>query len=98
MVKPCGSCYHERPANGGAAVNSLHRELHMRRFLSHFLALIGVMATLVACSPTSIVLRQPTTGQVAECTSAWPYAVSVFGDVQSCAETYRQRGYVQQTP
>jgi len=70
----------------------------MRSLTSTVLFALGIAAVLAGCSPTSIVLRQPETGQVAECVSIWPQALNVFGDVPSCAETFLQQRYVQQTP
>jgi len=52
---------------------------------------------LAACSPTMIVLRQPATGQLAECSTGVLIA-SVIDNVEGCAQDYAQQGYQQQTP
>ena len=52
---------------------------------------------LAACSPTMVVLRQPATGQVAECSTGVLIA-SVIDDVDGCARDYAAQGYQQQTP
>ncbi|HYB08601.1 MAG TPA: hypothetical protein VEJ16_02895 [Alphaproteobacteria bacterium] len=70
----------------------------MRSFTSPVLFTLGIAAAVAGCSPTSVVLRQPETGQIAECVSIWSQFVNVFGDVDSCTQTFLQQRYVQQTP
>jgi len=52
---------------------------------------------LAACSPTMVVLRQPASGQVAEC-STEALVASLIDDVGGCAERYAAAGYQQQVP
>lgn len=62
------------------------------------LASLALLALgLAACSPTMIVLRQPATGQIAECSTS-VLVLSVLDDVEGCAQQYAQQGYQQQTP
>jgi len=44
-----------------------------------------------------IVLRQPATGQLAECSTGVLIA-SMIDNVEGCAQDYAQQGYQQQTP
>ena len=68
-------------------------EYRMRRLLCLGLLSLG----LAACSPTMVVLRQPATGQVAECSTGILIA-SVIDDVDGCARDYAAQGYQQQIP
>ncbi len=60
-----------------------------------YLALLSLV--LAACSPTMIVLRQPESGQIAEC-STQILVASVVDHIDDCAEAYKQKGYEQQIP
>jgi len=68
-------------------------EYRMRRLL--FLALLSLGPA--ACSPTMVVLRQPATGEVAECSTS-VLILSVIDDVDGCARDYAAQGYQQQIP
>ena len=62
------------------------------------LACLAVLVLgLGACSPTMIVLRQPKTGEIAEC-STKVLVASVLDHVEACAKRYAQEGYQQQIP
>lgn len=67
----------------------------MRSFICLLLLAVG----LAACGPTMIVLREPTTGQIAECSRGpLPQVTNVMGENEACAQSYRERGFQQQTP
>lgn len=56
------------------------------------LALVGLFQ-LAACGPTMVVLRDPATGQVAQCRGD-PWAWDPAGDTAACARGYVAAGYV----
>ncbi|HLI12023.1 MAG TPA: hypothetical protein VKY65_10535 [Alphaproteobacteria bacterium] len=57
-------------------------------------------AGLAACSPTFVVLRNPTTGQLAECRSEEDVAAlpKLELGTDRCAAAYEQQGFVKQVP
>jgi hypothetical protein len=66
--------------------------------MRHGLLLVTIALGLAACEPTMIVLRNPATGQVAECTTGLPQVIDVLGENQACADAYSQQGFQQQVP
>lgn len=63
-----------------------------------WLFMLFLFLALGACSPGMIVLRQPETGQLAECRATVPEALHVIPDTEPCAEGYEKQGYARLVP
>lgn len=61
------------------------------------LALVPFLAVLAGCGPTTIVLRDPTTGQMAQCHGD-PWGWNPPGEAADCAKGYQAAGYVRVGP
>jgi hypothetical protein len=55
------------------------------------LSLLGL--ALAACSPTQIVLRNPASGEIAECRSGLPEPLLYLDSIEPCAKAFEQQGY-----
>jgi hypothetical protein len=62
------------------------------------LSILLLPLAAAACSPGMIVMRQPQTGQLAECRTKWPEMLHVRADTEPCAADYQKLGYARMIP